>query len=63
MNDQTIEVVIDTKGGITIESKGFAGAECQKATAFLEEALGKVKSDTRTAEFHKHPPAKEIVSR
>lgn len=41
------EIVVDIApdGKVTIEGKGFTGAECTKVTADLEAALGEV--DTR----------------
>jgi hypothetical protein len=38
---KTIEVIVKTDGGIKIDAVGFTGADCEKATAFLEKALGK----------------------
>jgi len=40
MNRRTIEVVIGTGGELKIEAMNFQGADCEKATKFLEEALG-----------------------
>lgn len=52
---KTIEVEVDPKGGIEIETKGFAGPECEKATAELERALGKTTKNERTPEFNRRP--------
>jgi hypothetical protein len=38
-------------GAATIETSGFVGAECLKATAALEAALGKKTSDRPTREM------------
>jgi hypothetical protein len=35
-----------------VQTKGFAGAECQQASKWLEEALGIVAREQRTAEFY-----------
>jgi hypothetical protein len=51
-----IEIIVDEKGDTRIESKGFAGAECRRATAPLERALGVVASDVPTAEMHASQP-------
>ncbi len=49
---QQIQVDIGPDGGIRIEAREFAGPECEKATAFLEEALGVVSRRTRKPEYH-----------
>jgi hypothetical protein len=35
-----IEVIVSASGDIVIDAVGFKGADCEKATRFLEEALG-----------------------
>ncbi len=47
-----IEVIIAPDGTPQIEGKGFAGADCLKATKYLEEALGVTTKDVRTKEFY-----------
>jgi len=37
-----IEIIINTSGQLTINAAGFAGSDCEKATAFLEQALGQI---------------------
>jgi hypothetical protein len=48
----TIEVIVSTRGDIQIDAVGFKGADCEKATRFLEEALGVVGSRVKKPEFH-----------
>ena len=48
----TIEIVVSPTGEFTIEGVGFKGAGCEKATKFLEEALGVVNSKVKKPEFH-----------
>ncbi len=48
----TIQIVVSTTGEFTIEGVGFKGAGCEKATKFLEEALGVVNSKVRKPEYH-----------
>ena len=36
---KTIEIIINASGQLTINAAGFTGADCEKATAFLEQAL------------------------
>ena len=44
MARKTIEVVIGPDGSLKIEALGFKGADCERATAFLEKALGPQKA-------------------
>ncbi len=45
-----IEVIIDSKGNVTYETKGFSGTACKDATKALDKALGTKVSDKETAE-------------
>jgi hypothetical protein len=49
---RTIEVVVSPTGDISIEAVGFKGADCGKATQFLEEALGVCTQKQRKPEYH-----------
>ena len=49
---RTIEVVITPAGEVKIDAVGFKGADCEKATAFLEAALGIEQIRVRKPEFH-----------
>ena len=49
---RVIEVTISPQGETTIQTKGFVGSECLQASKFLEQALGVVASEHKTAEFH-----------
>ena len=51
---KVIEVVVSPTGETKIETRGFAGAECQEASRFIESALGQRASEQLTAEFHTH---------
>ena len=46
-----IEVVVSPKGETTVQTKGYAGADCLHASRFLEEALGTVSADTKTSDY------------
>jgi hypothetical protein len=48
----TIEVVIDAHGSVRLQTTGFAGPACRRASADLEAALGVVQADQPTAEFY-----------
>lgn len=49
---KTIELVIDTKGQVTLQTHGYAGSSCTDATRQLEAALGQKVQDRRTAEYY-----------
>ena len=48
----TIEIIIAPTGETTIDAVGFKGADCEKATKFLEEALGIIGGRTRKADYY-----------
>ena len=53
MNQRTIEIIIGTDGQLSIDAVGFRGADCEKATAFLEQALGKNTEKQRKPEYYR----------
>ena len=54
-----IEVVVSPTGEATVQTKGYAGADCLRASKFLEQALGAVAGERKTAEFHQAAPAEQ----
>ena len=62
---RAIEIIVDTTGSLKIEALNFQGADCEKATRFLEEALGELKGRTRKPEYlaRAHAKAKQRVGR
>jgi hypothetical protein len=49
---KTIEITVSPMGETRIETKGFAGSECQEASRFIEDALGRKTREMLTAEFY-----------
>ncbi len=49
---KTIEIIIGIGGEIQIDAVGFKGPDCEKATQFLEEALGVVGKKIKKPEYH-----------
>ena len=47
-----IEVIVSPTGETKIETRGFAGNDCQAATKSLEAALGQSQAEQLTAEFY-----------
>ena len=50
---KSIEILVGLSGDLRIDAVGFSGADCDKATAFLEEVLGKVAAKQRKPEFYR----------
>lgn len=50
--NQTIEITVDAKGEVTVQTKGFTGSSCREASQFIEKALGQRTGEQLTAEFH-----------
>jgi hypothetical protein len=48
---KVIEVTVSPKGETTVQTKGYAGAECVSASKFVEEALGLAVNERKTAEY------------
>lgn len=49
---KTIEIIVSPNGLSQVETRGFAGAECQSASEFVERGLGKRLEERLTPEFH-----------
>jgi hypothetical protein len=49
---RVIEVTVSPTGETSIQTKGYAGADCLQASKFLEQALGVSTAEHRTAEFY-----------
>jgi hypothetical protein len=54
MNRKSIEILIEPSGELKIDAVSFTGADCEKATAFLEQALGQINARQRKPEWHRH---------
>ena len=52
---KTIEIIVAPNGATRVETKGFAGNQCQEASRFIERALGQQTNEQLTAEFHEVP--------
>ena len=50
---KTIEILINPAGQLTINATGFQGADCEQATAFLEQALGQASQTQRKPEWYR----------
>jgi hypothetical protein len=50
---RSIELIVQPDGSLKIDAVGFKGAYCEKATAFLEKALGQVKKMAKKPEYYR----------
>ena len=56
---RVIEVIVSPQGETTVQTHGYAGADCLQASKFLEQALGSVVTERKTAEFHQATPIEQ----
>lgn len=57
---RTIEITIGPSGELKIAAVGFVGASCEKATAFLEEALGTPMVRRREPEYYRQTRVRKV---
>ena len=58
---RVIEVVVSPQGQATVQTRGHAGGDCLQASQFLEQALGAVTADRKTAEFYQSTTTEQHV--
>ena len=58
--NKTIEIVVSPQGQTRVETKGFAGSECQQASEFIEQALGKRIGEQLTADYHQQVATNQV---
>jgi len=49
---KSIEIVVSPSGELQIDAVGFKGADCEKATEFLEAALGVISQKQKKPEYY-----------
>jgi hypothetical protein len=54
-----IEVLVSPTGETTVQTKGYAGSDCLQASRFLENALGVIAAERKTAEFFESDPTRQ----
>ena len=59
--NKTIEVIIAPNGQTRVETWGFTGSECRRASEFIERALGQQTSELLKAEFYQATSSEEHV--
>lgn len=58
---RTIEIIVQSDGSLKIDAVGFKGADCDKATRFLEQALGKVSGRQKKPEYYQQAKQQQRV--
>jgi hypothetical protein len=56
---RVIEVLVSPQGEVTVQTKGYAGADCLQASKFLEQALGLAVKEHKTSEFYQQTTTAE----
>lgn len=56
-----IEVIVSPQGEATVQTKGYAGADCLRASKLLEDALGVSTSDQKTSEFYQEVSTQQQI--
>jgi hypothetical protein len=56
--NRTIEIIVSPLGDISIDAVGFKGPDCEKATRFLEKALGVAGQKIKKPEYHQRGTTK-----
>jgi hypothetical protein len=56
-----IEIIVSPTGETTVQTKGYAGADCLQASKFLEQTLGVVASEHKTAEYYQAQAAQQQI--
>jgi hypothetical protein len=49
----TVKVIVQPDGALRVDASGFSGADCEKATEFLEKALGSVAHKRKKPEYYR----------
>jgi len=57
-----IIVTITPEGELSIETKGFRGKGCKKASEFLSQGFGNLLETKKTSEFFQAEVSAEVVS-
>ncbi len=52
MNKRSIDVIVMPDGSLIIDAIGFKGPACEKATRFLEDALGQIAGKQRKPAYN-----------
>jgi hypothetical protein len=62
-NGERIVISFKPSGEVEVKTAGFKGAGCMKASAFIEEALGKTLSMKKTSEYYEEAQTEKVSLR
>jgi hypothetical protein len=58
---RTIEITVSPTGETIVQTRGYTGSDCLHASKWLEQALGQVAAEQKTAEFFQAPSVEQQV--
>ena len=58
---KTIEITVDSEGGVSVKTKGFTGSTCKDASRFIEHALGQSSHETLLPEYFQQGHASDQI--
>ena len=58
---KTIEITVDSEGGVSVKTKGFTGSSCKDASRFIEQALGQSSHEILLPEYFQQGHAKDQI--
>jgi hypothetical protein len=58
---KSIEVIVKCDGTLKIDAVGFSGPDCEKAAAFLEQALGRTTGRQKKPEHYRQVQRQQQV--
>ncbi len=61
MTRREIEILINPDGSVSVEALGYEGPDCEEATKFLEQALGKVQERKRKPEYYRRTARHDTI--
>jgi hypothetical protein len=56
-----IEVTVSPQGEATVQTKGYSGGDCLRASKFLEEALGISTAERKTTDYYQSVPSEQHI--
>jgi hypothetical protein len=58
---RVIEITVAPTGETTVQTKGYVGADCLRASRFMEQALGTPSAEKKTIEFYAEAPTEQQI--
>ena len=60
---KTIEITVDSEGGVSVKTKGFTGSSCKDASRFIEQALGQAEREKLLPEYFQQEGTSSQIQR